>query len=479
MIFNNDLDNDSIQQVGNDPSLSAPLPHHERDPEFEVTPEMLVHGDDNEGTIDEEEAFNDIDHSSEIEELQKEGELPIEELFAKYYGNEVDPQKLDIFDNTTVELKDSVHTGEIKRKRTHEEMESNKQMWGDPAMDISDEMSLKAAEVHDGHMDLDLNTSNSDIKLGDGNDDEFDPFFNQRITRGLAALNSQFFDEDYSTDEEYQPAIDNWRKDVQIGKEFQADVDENMSHYRAGERENDGDKLLWEPDVVPQAQLDSFLEVAYKLDDMNTPIEKDDEQVLYTLLQAGDVDVALKRRQEQVRKGPNVSLWSEEECQNFEQGLRVFGKDFRLIQRNKVKSRSVGEIVQFYYLWKKTERHDAFVQQTKFGRKKYPLPGISDVMGRFMEENESVFPNRSISPNFTSENQTATPANGSAYLKDNEETTNDKCDMSSRDTSSRNISYPIYGKEQDSYLNNSHSVGFNQESVENTGWNRTSLVPLV
>ena len=58
-------------------------------------------------------------------------------------------------------------------------------------------------------------------------------------------------------------------------------------------------------------------------------------------------------------------------------GLRVFGKDFRLIQKNKVLTRTVGEIVQFYYLWKKTERHDAFVTQTKLGRKKYAIPGIA------------------------------------------------------------------------------------------------------
>ena len=33
-----------------------------------------------------------------------------------------------------------------------------------------------------------------------------------------------------------------------------------------------------------------------------------------------DVDRALIKRQEQERRPPDVSLWSEEECQNFEQG---------------------------------------------------------------------------------------------------------------------------------------------------------------
>jgi len=31
-----------------------------------------------------------------------------------------------------------------------------------------------------------------------------------------------------------------------------------------------------------------------------------------------------------------MSLWSEEECRNFENGLRTYGKDFFQIQQNKV-----------------------------------------------------------------------------------------------------------------------------------------------
>jgi len=31
-----------------------------------------------------------------------------------------------------------------------------------------------------------------------------------------------------------------------------------------------------------------------------------------------------------------MSLWSEDECRNFENGLRIYGKDFFQIQQNKV-----------------------------------------------------------------------------------------------------------------------------------------------
>ena len=34
-------------------------------------------------------------------------------------------------------------------------------------------------------------------------------------------------------------------------------------------------------------------------------------------------------------------------------------------------NRSVGELVQFYYLWKKTERHDVFANSFRIEKKKY------------------------------------------------------------------------------------------------------------
>merc|ERR1712217_292949 len=49
--------------------------------------------------------------------------------------------------------------------------------------------------------------------------------------------------------------------------------------------------------------------------------------------------------------------------------------------------RSVGELVQFYYLWKKTERHDVFANSFRIEKKKYTLhPGTTDYMERFMDE---------------------------------------------------------------------------------------------
>ena len=118
-----------------------------------------------------------------------------------------------------------------------------------------------------------------------------------------------------------------------------------------------------------------------------------------------------------------MTLWSEEECRAFELGLRLYGKDFHMIQQQKVRTRSVGELVQFYYLWKKTERHgnvkiifsawmrlntlksdltDVFATATRLEKKKYTLhPGTTDYMDRFIEEQDPSR-DRSSSPNYHS-----------------------------------------------------------------------------
>merc|ERR1712117_519041 len=58
--------------------------------------------------------------------------------------------------------------------------------------------------------------------------------------------------------------------------------------------------------------------------------------------------------------------------------------------------------VQFYYLWKKTERHDVFANSFRIEKKKYTLhPGTTDYMERFMDE-QDVARDRSVSPNFHS-----------------------------------------------------------------------------
>lgn len=87
----------------------------------------------------------------------------------------------------------------------------------------------------------------------------------------------------------------------------------------------------------------------------------------------------------------------------------IYTKSFTIIpqiNRTKVKTRSVGECVQFYYLWKKTERHDAYTHKQRLEKKKYHLnPSVTDYMDKYLEEHESNGGatsgnrDRSVSPN--------------------------------------------------------------------------------
>ncbi|KAG8542576.1 hypothetical protein GDO81_026473 [Engystomops pustulosus] len=149
--------------------------------------------------------------------------------------------------------------------------------------------------------------------------------------------------------------------------------------------END-DQLLWNPDFVVEDRVIDFLNEASR--------RTGEEKGLEAIPEGAHI-----------KDNEQLSVWTEEECRNFEQGLKAYGKDFHLIQANKVRTRSVGECVAFYYMWKKSERYDFFAQQTRFGKKKYNLhPGVTDYMDRLLDESESAASSRAPSPPPTTSN---------------------------------------------------------------------------
>ncbi|XP_068276939.1 mesoderm induction early response protein 2 isoform X4 [Nyctibius grandis] len=170
------------------------------------------------------------------------------------------------------------------------------------------------------------------------------------------------------------------KKEIMVGPQYQATVP--MLHLnRHGEKayENE-DQLLWDPNILPEREVEEFLYRAVKrrwdeLSSSSLPegeMVKDNEQALYELVKCSfNAEEALRRLRFNVKViRDELCAWSEEECRNFEHGFRVHGKNFHLIQANKVRTRSVGECVEYYYMWKKSERYDYFTQQTRLGRKK-------------------------------------------------------------------------------------------------------------
>uniref|UniRef100_A0A8C8VHY8 MIER family member 2 n=1 Tax=Pelusios castaneus TaxID=367368 RepID=A0A8C8VHY8_9SAUR len=188
-------------------------------------------------------------------------------------------------------------------------------------------------------------------------------------------------------------------QEIMVGPQYQVAVP--VLHLtRHGEKayENE-DQLLWDPNILPETEVEEFLyrAVKRKWDEVSCPslpegeMVKDNEQALYELVKCNfNAEEALRRLRFNVKViRDELCAWSEEECRNFEHGFRVHGKNFHLIQANKVRTRSVGECVEYYYMWKKSERYDYFTQQTRFGRKKYILhPGATDYVDNDLDGGE-------------------------------------------------------------------------------------------
>lgn len=323
-------EHDASMDVGKDKSL------------FEPTVEMMVNDFDDERTLDEEEALaagEQQDPKAELSSLQEEGDMPLEELLALYgYDKNMD-------------------------KRIHE-----------PVPEVPEETEKTVSAL------TQLYTETT----------------NPEATRCLRSGSRPPSEEE--DDYDYSPEEDDWKKTIMVGSDYQAAIPEGLCSYDDALPYENEDKLLWNPTALDEKVTEDYMK---KISTMNSvsgldavPKGKqlrDDEEALFLLQQCGhNVEEALRRRRISAQTPAHASLWSEEECRNFENGLKAYGKDFHLIRQHKVRTRSVGELVQFYYIWKKTERHDIFANKARLEKKKYTLhPGHTDYMDRFLEEQEA------------------------------------------------------------------------------------------
>jgi len=217
-----------------------------------------------------------------------------------------------------------------------------------------------------------------------------------------------FSDEDEDDEEEEEE--EEMRKTIMIGGSYQAVVPEGLCKYGDAKPYKNADKLLWDPKDMSDDDIEKFLvsikefaeNAAQGIDMLPMGAHtRDDEQALYLLMQSNyNVEEALKKWTSNPSAPSNTSqVWTDEECRNFENGLLMYGKDFHTIQAQKVRTRSVAELVQFYYLWKKTERHDIFANKMRPDKKKYMLhPGITLLVFEMLEKenNKEATPKDSV-----------------------------------------------------------------------------------
>ncbi|NXW17399.1 MIER1 protein, partial [Circaetus pectoralis] len=341
------------------------------DHEFDPSADMLVHDFDDERTLEEEEMMEgETNFSSEIEDLNRESDMPIQELLSRYGYDGTIPLQEDDDDE--------------------DEEEEEEEGDDDDDVDNDDNSGCSGENKEETIKD----SSGQEDETQSSNDDPAPSVASQDPQEIIRPRRCKYFDtnseieEESEEDEDYIPSED-WKKEIMVGSMFQAEIPAGTCKYKENEKvyEND-DQLLWNPDFLPEDKVIEFLNEASRRTGDEKGLDaipegshiKDNEQALYELVKCNfDTEESLRRLRFNVKAArEELSVWTEEECRNFEQGLKVYGKDFHVIQANKVRTRSVGECVAFYYMWKKSERYDFFAQQTRFGKKKYNLhPGVT------------------------------------------------------------------------------------------------------
>ncbi|KAL6104221.1 mier1 [Pungitius sinensis] len=351
------------------------------DRDFDPSADMLVHDFDDERTLEEEELLEASDETNvnEIEDLAREGEMPIHELLSLYgYGGgspadedeeeEEEPEEEEDDDEEDEEEdldndESSRSTGELKRNEIEGVKISSVQ--GEEAQATSEVRTRSVRSL--GTVEL---IRPQKMKYFESNNDA---------------------EEESDEDEDYVPSED-WKKEIMVGSMYQAETPSGLSKYKDNEKvyEND-DQLLWNPECLPEGKVVEFLTEASRRTGEEKGVDaipegfhiKDNEQALYELVKCDfDTEEALRRLRFNVKAArEELSVWTEEECRNFEQGLKAYGKDFHLIQANK---------------------------QTRLGKRKYNLhPGVTDYMDRLLDETESATSSRAASPPPTTSSSSA------------------------------------------------------------------------
>ncbi|KAL8625605.1 hypothetical protein ACOMHN_043880 [Nucella lapillus] len=397
------------------------------DRDFDPTAEMLVNAYDDERTMEEEENLSDNSCSNELDDLEKEGNMPLESLLAMYRHNQGQGTS-----NSSGENSGEPTPGTAADEDGDQSIMSAES--GDNEDQDSARSSSESEILENQDLTLDKDEIARDLLANNNPADDRETSINDLLhtvsssnTSRLLRSNSQPGSEatsDSEADIDYMPEEDREsKKMIQVGHDYQAIVPEGFNHYGDAPAYENEDRLLWNPSKIEPDKLEAYLcevkmqSLANAAGIASIPTGShvaDDEQALYLLHQCDhNVEEALRRRKMQnILPSDPMSLWSEEECQNFEMGLRVHGKNFHQIQQTKVRTRSVGELVQFYYMWKKSERHDHFASKNRLEKRKYHLhPGVTDYMDRFLDEQE----NGALPGTLPGRDRSASPINSLIY----------------------------------------------------------------
>merc|ERR1739838_714957 len=274
------------------------------DQDFVPSAEEMVHSYDDESTIQPGE---DIDECVELEDLTKEGEMPLDELIEKYCGP----------------------------------------------------------------FSSQINNS-----IGSANEDE-----------GSAGSDESVTDRDEDGhDEDGNPV----RKIPLVGPKHQVDDIPELQTSLVS-REHPAE-CLWDCMKLTSKAVEDYLAQVKKYSNPHFTTRKnlvDCEEALSFLKESSyNASEALRKFKSRPTSMENTWTWTEIECQSFENGMLEYPKDFYKIHTACVQTKSVKEIIHFYYKWKKTRRFELWKSNQSSKKNSIFSPGARDFMDRLFNEAE-------------------------------------------------------------------------------------------
>uniref|UniRef100_A0AAY5E9G2 ELM2 domain-containing protein n=1 Tax=Electrophorus electricus TaxID=8005 RepID=A0AAY5E9G2_ELEEL len=262
---------------------------------------MLVHEYDDERTLEEEESLEgEKNFSTELADLEKEGNMPLEDLLAMYrYEASVSTAAASSVDSSSGELTDDL-----------------------PDMTLDKEEIAK--DLLSGDYEEETQSSADDLTPSVTSHEATDFF--PRTLRSNATYDGD--KESEGEDDGLSP--EDPRKEIMVGSQYQAEVPMGLSFYSEEDKVfEEADQLLWAPGVLSEKKVEVYLKEALSQSADNTTCGRrirDNEQALYELVKCNyNTNEALAQYCTNLKSSKEESpAWSEEECRNFEHALQAF-----------------------------------------------------------------------------------------------------------------------------------------------------------
>uniref|UniRef100_A0A8C9WL27 Metastasis associated 1 family, member 2 n=1 Tax=Scleropages formosus TaxID=113540 RepID=A0A8C9WL27_SCLFO len=176
--------------------------------------------------------------------------------------------------------------------------------------------------------------------------------------------------------------------EIRVGSKYQAEIPDKLAEGESDSRIQEKlETKVWDPNnQLKDSQIDQFLVVARAVGTfaraldcsssirqpslhMSAAAASRDITLFHAMdtLQKNDYDLARAMSTLVPQGGPvlcrdEMEEWSASEAMLFEEALEKYGKDFNDIRQDFLPWKSLASVVQFYYMWKTTDR---YIQQKR------------------------------------------------------------------------------------------------------------------